>query len=200
MTLIYNPSALMKYAMCLLVLVGCAWGQTVEHGHFSPEGNSCSCDPGYVADGICAVIAGKPAFHCREELEPDIKVNDFHLPTTIVPDPVDTDMITTNLVVSTAYCERTITMGTTVKKFREIFPNECRIDSGVLGVERTEGIAPHTLPPESKVVPAIVVGSHLGYGDCQGACMDHPIADYSCADKSRVLLTTEEGKKICVKF
>jgi hypothetical protein len=119
--------------------------------------------------------------------------------TVQLSDPISTGITTTNVIVGTAYCERTLAMGSTVKKFSEIFPNECKKVKAEAQPESSstnwylEQMAP-------LVVPAIVVGSHLGYGDCQGACMDHPIADYSCADKSRVLLTTEEGKKICVKF
>jgi hypothetical protein len=51
-------------------------------------------------------------------------------------------------------------------------------------------------------VPAIKVGSHLaaicgGKYDSVAVCMDGQVDDYSCADKSNVLLTAEDGKKWC---
>lgn len=58
------------------------------------------------------------------------------------------------------------------------------------------------ISPEPMDVPAIQVGSHLGCENTSSyyACLDHQVADYSCADKSRVLLTDEQGGKHCVKF
>jgi hypothetical protein len=51
-------------------------------------------------------------------------------------------------------------------------------------------------------VPAIKVGSHLaaicgGKYDSVAVCMDGQVEDYSCADKSNVLLTAEDGEKWC---
>jgi hypothetical protein len=51
-------------------------------------------------------------------------------------------------------------------------------------------------------VPAIKVGSHLaaicgGKYDSVAVCMDGQVDDYSCADKSNVLLTAENGAKWC---
>jgi hypothetical protein len=52
----------------------------------------------------------------------------------------------------------------------------------------------------SSGIPDSVMELHLP--ECTEKQMDNPgtRTQWTCADKSRVLLTTEEGEKICVKF
>ena len=62
-------------------------------------------------------------------------------------------------------------------------------------------IKPKKQAAEPTDVPAVQVGGHLGFEGCgQSACFDHWVTDYTCADKTRILLTAEDGTKHCVKF
>lgn len=56
-------------------------------------------------------------------------------------------------------------------------------------------------PPSPVDVPAVVVGTHMGFEGCGGyACFDHPVKDYACIDKSRILLPPDgNGKHWCHK-
>jgi hypothetical protein len=50
-------------------------------------------------------------------------------------------------------------------------------------------------------VRPIATGGHMGFACKPGTvCYDSYIVDYTCADKTRVLLTSEDGKKHCIKF
>lgn len=55
--------------------------------------------------------------------------------------------------------------------------------------------------PEPTDASAIVIGASLGYRcNDAGVCIDGMVPVYSCADKSRILLTAEDGTKHCIKF
>lgn len=58
---------------------------------------------------------------------------------------------------------------------------------------------PHFTKPE--IVPALPIGARNCMEIKSGMVnLDGPCAGYTCKDKKRVLLTTEEGEKICVRF
>lgn len=71
----------------------------------------------------------------------------------------------------------------------------CRCNMG------TGEITPKQCSVEPVDVPAVQVGTRLG-NDCgpDVMCFEHQIPVYSCTDKSRVLLSSEDGKKHCIKF
>src|ERR1700684_3607706 len=84
---------------------------------------------------------------------------------------------------------------------------DCSKGQGLCPANRgCEGLIPEETPKAKapKVVPAIQmlktdcsVSDQLLLPFCSEA---YKSMQWGCADKSRVLLTTEEGKKICVKF
>jgi hypothetical protein len=79
--------------------------------------------------------------------------------------------------------------------------------------EGTTLVCPNLIVPDAPVVPAIRERRRVATGYVEhcliGGCMvgmgtrtpTYSMKNvWTCVDKSRVLLTTEEGKKICVKF
>jgi hypothetical protein len=135
----------------------------------------------------------------------------------VLSSPVDNDLTVTNVTVGSAYCDRMLTMGNSTKKFSEIFPEECSPKT-----PHFTAIAEPIGTPDTRdwptVVPAIeahapdedfeFIASNPAFpwcrrlnGEIQRCEKLRPQTYWqTCADKSRVLLTTEEGKKICVKF
>jgi hypothetical protein len=47
---------------------------------------------------------------------------------------------------------------------------------------------------------AVVIGSRLGCDSSDTICMDHLVNVWGCKDKSRVLLTAEDGSRHCISF
>ncbi|MCU1305135.1 MAG: hypothetical protein JWQ87_5419 [Candidatus Sulfotelmatobacter sp.] len=115
-----------------------------------------------------------------------------------------------DLVVTPGNCGRRVRFGKSSKLIKDIFPEECgaKLESHSWGDPppdcmaeklKFKGAIQWECPPapEPRDVPA-VLKSCKHQATCTEAEALSPF--WMCADKSRVLLTSEDGKKHCVKF
>jgi hypothetical protein len=129
-------------------------------------------------------------------------------------------------VLAAPTCDYTIEFHGKQKAIKEIWPEECAIqvewDEGIdvesaksypspAGEIIDRGLPFHTITPESPDVPAIqgkgceLTDQQIKQGYCcstggwQMDCPHHVDGKPYCADKSRILLTAEDGRKWCHK-
>jgi hypothetical protein len=102
------------------------------------------------------------------------------------------------LTTAIDYCANEISFGTHTKKMSDMFPDECGVPHTPIDVPAIERPVLfvddwHNCPPDYGVGVSTSSQASERY-----SCI--PPRGWTCADRRRILLTSEDGRKHCVTF